>query len=129
MAVTAASFRVAFTEFTSITVYPDAMVNFWLAVAVKQVRACAWQDQVDLGIMLYVAHNCVLEAQANKAAATGGFPGGNTGSINNKSVDKVSVGYDTNVTAEEGSGNWNLTTYGQRFIRMSRLFGAGGIQL
>lgn len=129
MAVTEADFRAAFPEFTPNPPYTSAMIAFWLAVAVKQVRSCVWQDQTDLGVMLYMAHNCVLEAQAAKATATGGFPGGNTGAVNNKSVDKVSVGYDTTVTAEEDAGNWNLTTYGQRFIHMTRLFGAGGIQL
>lgn len=129
MAVTEAQFRVNFPEFTANPPYTTQMIVFWLAVATKQVRACVWQDQVDLGIQLYVAHNCVLEAQAAKAAATGGSPGAATGITNNKSVDKVSVGYDTITAAEADAGNWNLTTYGMRFIHMSRLFGASGIQL
>lgn len=129
MAVTEANFRANFPEFTANPPYTSQMITFWLAVAVKQVRAVRWQDQTDLGVQLYCAHNCVLEAQAAKAAATGGIPGVTTGVVSNKNVDKVGVGYDTTIASEADAGYWNLTTYGQRFWHMTRLFGAGGIQL
>ena len=129
MTVTAATFRQNFPEFVSDVTYPDTLVEFWLAVAVKQVRAQVWQDQTDLGVQLFTAHQIVLEAAAKKASLTGGTPGQNTGPVNNKSVDKVSIGFDTGASSVEKGGNWNLTTYGTRFKYFVDLFGAGGIQL
>ena len=129
MAINAAQFRANFPEFANVVTYPDTMINFWLTVAYKQVRAVVWQDQTDLGVQLFVAHNCVLEAQAIKAAATGGAPGGVVGPANSKSVDKVSVTYDTTAGTVPGWGNWNLTTFGTRFKYFVDMFGAGGIQV
>lgn len=127
--ITAAQFRANFTEFTSATIYPDAMINFWLGVAYKMVRACVWEDMLDVGVQLYVAHNCVLEAQAKKAAATGQAPGTIVGPANSKGVDKVSVSYDIAAGTVPGWGNWNLTTYGTRFKYYVDIFGAGGIEV
>lgn len=127
--ITADQFRLDFHEFSSSVTYPDTMIDFWLTVAANFVRQCVWGNQYGLGCELYAAHNLVLEAQAQRASQTGGIPGVATGPINSKSVDKVSVGYDTGVASEEGAGNWNLTTYGLRFKRLADLFGMGGIQL
>ncbi|MBX9696911.1 MAG: DUF4054 domain-containing protein [Alphaproteobacteria bacterium] len=46
-----------------------------------------------------------------------------------KSVGGVSVGYDSTAQSEKDAGWWNRTTYGQQFIRLVRIFGAGAIQL
>lgn len=127
--ITPATFRQNFPEFSSVTTYPDTMIQFWLTVAYKQCRAVVWQDELDLGVQLFVAHNCALEAQAVKAAKTGGMPGGVVGPANAKSVDKVSVSYDTGAGTVPGWGNWNLTTFGTRFKYYVDMFGAGGIQI
>lgn len=129
MTVTVETFRANFPEFASTTTYPNNMISFWLTVAGKQVRAIVWQDETDLGVQLFVAHNCVLEAQALKAARTGGAPGGVVGPANSKSVDKVSVSYDTGAGTVPGWGNWNLTTFGTRFKYFVDMFGAGAIQI
>jgi hypothetical protein len=122
-------FREDFPEFASIVTYPTTMVQFWLDVASQMVRQQVWGQQYKLGVELYTAHNLVLEAQAARAVAVGGVPGVSSGPINNKSVDKVSTGYDTTVASEEKAGAWNLTVYGTRFYRLMLMFGAGGIQL
>lgn len=127
--VTADQFRLDFPEFASAVTYPDTQVNFWLNVASQFVRVQVWGNQYTLGVELYAAHNLVLEQQAMRAVLTGGVPGIATGPINNKSVDKVSVGYDTASSSEEKGGNWNLTIYGLRYKRLADLFGMGGIQI
>ena len=33
--------------------------------------------------------------------------------------------YDTATASEEGAGFWNLTVYGQEYIRQARMVGAG----
>ena len=65
----------------------------------------------------------------SKAASAGGIPGSSSGVQSSKSVDGVSVSYDTTVATVEGAGNLNLTTYGTRFAELRDMFGAGGLQL
>ena len=127
--ITPANFRVNFPEFANVVTYPDSMISFWLTVAYKQLRACIWQDELDLGVQLFVAHNCVLEAQAIKAANSGQVPGTIVGPANSKSVDKVSVSYDTGAGTVPGWGNWNMSTFGTRFKYYVDMYGAGGIQV
>jgi hypothetical protein len=83
----------------------------------------------DFGQELHAAHNLVLERRAQDEAAKGNVPGWSKGAINNVSVDKASVGYDPASTIEPEAGHWNLTIYGQRFIRLLRQMGSGGLQI
>lgn len=129
MTVTVSSFRIDFPAFTDTAAYPDASVAFWLGLASKSLSPDRWGELLDYGTELFVAHNLALDAQANKAAAAGGVPGVASGLTSSKTVDKVSVSYDTASAAIEGAGNWNLTTYGQRYVQLARLVGAGGVQL
>lgn len=125
--------------------YSNEDVQFWLNIAGIMLNQRRWGPsakdvwpalptdlkltQYDYGCELFVAHNLVLEAQANAAAANGAPPGVTEGPINSKSVDKVSVGYDTQAAIERNAGNWNLTTYGLRFIKLARFLGSGPLQV
>lgn len=129
MTVTAASFRTTFPEFANVATYPDPQVNFWLAASVSQFNAGRWGTLLDLGVSLYVAHQVSLQAKAVKAAAFGGVPGAATGPVASKGVDKVNVSYDTGSVAEEGAGHWNMTIYGQQYIRLARQIGMGPVQI
>ena len=129
MTVTVASFRADFTEFSDVGIYSDSDVQFWLKYALLLLNADRWKSLLDLGTELFIAHNLVLEQQAKAAAANGGAPGISTGMVSAKSVDKVSISYDTNSALEKDAGQWNLTTYGTRYYRMMRMFGAGPIQV
>lgn len=129
MAVDAAQFRVDLPEFASTTVYPDSGVTFWLAIAYKLLRPEAWVDVLDFGAELFVAHNLAIEGLNQKAAAGGGAPGANVGAASQKTIDKVSVSYDTTAGLEPGAGHWNLTNYGTRFYRLMMLAGMGGRQI
>lgn len=128
MTVTAAQFRTDFPEFT-LASYPDASVNFWLAVAAKLLRPARWFDMLDLATELYVAHNLSLEFQAREDAAAGGAPGVSTGAVTSMAVGPASISFDASAGLEEGAGNWNLTVYGTRFAQLVRMFGAGPIQV
>ena len=84
----------------------------------------------DVMVELFVAHNLALEEQAVNSANVGGVPGvGVGGIVSSKSVGGVSISYDTTSGIEENAGHWNLTTYGKRFMRFVRIFGAGPAQL
>lgn len=127
--VTLISLRSDFPEFASTTSYPDSTVNFWIGVAGNMLIASRWGNMLSVGIELYAAHNLVLEAQAVVTTAIGGIPGIAKGPVSSEGIDKGSVSYDSVTASEDGAGNWNLTIYGSRFIRMAKMFGAGGLQI
>lgn len=101
----------------------------WSAFATAQVNPNAWGTQVNLGISLYTAHECVLAAQNVTASQVGGSPGQQGGIAQTKTVGSVTVGFDAQTSNEKDAAYWNLTTYGKQFIRLCRIFGAGCIQL
>lgn len=125
----AAQFRTDFPEFASETTYPNATIALWLNVASLSLPADRWGTLLDIGTELFVAHHLVVGARDAKAAAGGGIPGQTGGALASKSVDKVSVSYDTGASTIEGGDFWNSSTYGIQFLRMARMAGAGGIQL
>lgn len=129
MSVTPASFLVDYPEFGNSTKYPTSAIQYWITVAGNLLDTCRWGSMLDIGTELYVAHNLVLEGQAQAAGASGGTPGQNSGPIASKSVAAVSASFDTGSASIEGAGNFNLTTYGTRFYQLVRLIGAGGAQI
>jgi len=129
MTVTSIQFRSDFPEFGSATVYPDSLINFWLGVAVARLNQCAWGTLYTQGLELMTAHYVSIAGQRRKVAGVGGQPGASMGAISSKSVDKVSLGYDTALVGNEGAGQWNLTTYGTEFYELMQLIGMGGIQI
>lgn len=124
MAITSAQFRIDYPEFATIATYPDSAVNYFLTLAYQLLNADRWNTQLDMAAELFVAHNLVLEQRASLESATGQVPGSMTGPISNKSVDKVSIGFDTGSAANKDAGHWNLTIYGNRLYRLMKMFGA-----
>lgn len=124
-----ATFRADFPEFASVTTYPDASVQFWLTLAPKLISEERWGDVFDQGVELFVAHNLSLGQMALKAAAGGGAPGVTGGLVASKTVDKLSISYDTSAAMLPEAGHWALTTYGLRYLQLVMMFGAGGMQL
>jgi len=129
MSVTVASFRASFPEFTDPVRYPDAAVNFYLTLATRMLRPQVWGDLLDQGVMLFMAHNLVLAMRAAKAATVGSAPGVASGAVSSKTVDKVSMSYDTAGTAVQGGGQYNLTIYGNQYLQLVSIVGLGGTQL
>ncbi len=127
--VTIAQFRADFPAFTDTTVYPDAMIQWNITWATNLMNAYRWGNMYVQGMELLVAHLSFLNAQQNLAAAAGGAPGISKGMIASEGAGAVSLGYDTSSTAEEKAGAYNLTQWGQQFIRLARLIGMGPIQV
>lgn len=121
-------FRSDFPEFASTSLYPSSGVQFWLNFAYKMVDSARFSDVTDMAVELFAAHHISLEARALLESKGGGIPSV-SGVISAKSVDKVSINYDTGAGTEPNAGHWNTTIYGLRFIRMANMFGAGPIQL
>lgn len=126
---TPAELRLAFPAFASEPAYPDDVLQFWIDFAVIMLIVARWGTAAGMGYALFALHNVILEKQSGKTAATGGIPGVATGATVAKAVDRVSVNYDANATMELDAGHWNYTVYGQRFIRMARMMGAGAVAI
>ena len=148
LGVTPATFVVDFPEFGNQSAYPPAVIAYYLALANIMFNACFWggsspnapptgtpvsppQAMIDFGAELFVAHNLVLEYAAQRAAATGGLPGTQTGAVASKGVGPISISYDNGTTDFEAgnAADYNLTTYGKRLWRMIQMVGAGPVQL
>ena len=129
MTISVAQFRADLPEFSGTTMYPNSGVQFWLNFAYRMINSDRFLSETDIGAELFTAHFITLEARNVLESAGGGIPGSNVGALSSKSVDRVSVSYDTGAGTEQGAGHWNLTTYGTRFIWMCKIFGAGPIQL
>lgn len=129
MAVSVADFRSSFPEFSDVADYPDTNIQYWLDFEKLMFNEARWGDLMPKGVMLFAAHNLSLQRGRIQAAASGRAPGAATGVLSSKSVSKVSASYDVGVAAEEGAGVYNLTVYGQQYIHLARLIGAGPVQI
>lgn len=129
MTVTPATFRTAFPEFADASAYPDATITTWIGFASKLLSVDRWSELLDLGTSLFVAHNLILATRDIAATSRGGAAGSGSGVVASKSVDKVSVSYDTGAATISGAGAWNLTTYGVRYLQLARMVGAGAVQI
>jgi hypothetical protein len=128
MSLTPAQFRLDFPEFSNPIQFQDSLITFWINNAANLINTCRWDTLATLGTELLVAHNLVLSAR-DQASAVAGVPGEMTGPVSAKAVDKVSVSFDTNAAALPNAGDYNLTVYGVRFLRLARMIGSGGTQL
>lgn len=140
-----AQFLRDYPEFADQQVYPPSAFNYWANLAGLLLNSDRWGTsaatpwptvapypaltEFDVGCELFIAHNLTLEARAQAEAANGAPPGEATGMVSSKSVDKVSVSYDTSAAMEPDAGHWNLTTFGLRFRNLSQLYGAGPVQI
>jgi len=129
MAFDIGAFRVNFPEFADTAKYSTEQIQFWADLAELQVLESVWKRAVDKGRALYVAHEITLAYQNEKTSKIGGVPGTFAGIASSKAVGGANISYDSITSSEKDAGYWNLTTYGKQFIRLSRIFGAGCIQL
>ncbi len=140
--ITVAQFKIDFPEFDTGTVtdpnkvsISDSQINFWMTIAFAMIdpSAARWGGKdttiYNLGIELFTAHNVILEVLAQRDMDVGGVPGVATGTIAGKSAGDVAISYNSAAPLELDGGHWNYTAYGQRFLRLARMMGAGPIQV
>ncbi|WP_426576686.1 DUF4054 domain-containing protein [Xenorhabdus stockiae] len=127
---TVEQFRTDFPEFTDPTRYPDIAIQFYLGQADTLLDQDRHGDQFVYLAELFTAHYVELRGKAIASSAMGGSVNSAGGGIvSSKSVDKVSVSYDTSGVINPDAGFWNNTTYGREFYWWWSMFGAGGRQL
>lgn len=123
-------FRTAFPQFSDTTRFPDAQVEFRLNLADALLsEKVTGKKLFPYFVELFVAHYMALWLADSRASLVGGAGGSTNGVQASKSVDKVSVSYDTGATLNPEAGFWNNTRYGAEFWQMITMFGAGGRQL
>lgn len=121
-------FREDFPQFGNAVTFPNAQIQFRLNLADQLL------DENNFGeVFPYRRAFCRALHGAcavdNRAAAIGGGGGANSGVVSSKSVDKVSVSYDSSATMNPDAGFWNNTRYGAEFWQLIQMFGMGGRQL
>ena len=121
--------RSDFPEFGDTTKYPESLLDTWLNVASNLVNAVKWAELTNLGLELVTAHFTALSVADQVSVASGGIPGVVNGPTASKSVDKVSVTKDVAAVIIEGGGQWNMTSYGIRYLTLVNLLGAGPVQI
>lgn len=132
--ITPATFRQSFPEFAVAGDYADSVLAYWIAIGVMFQNTGVWgvgatvavsppTTPYDFGLELFVAHNLAVERRNLLTAAAGGVPGEAKGPTSAKSVNGVSISYDTGAAAEEDAGWWNMSIYGQRYIRLAQQMG------
>ena len=123
-------FRSAFPAFSDAGLYPGARIQFWLSLAQKMMKQKRWGDIYEEGVYLYVAHYLTVES-TSAGSGGGGASGGGTGIVTSESQSigdtSFSQTYDTSSYA--GDGQMASTSYGQMFLDLSKMIGAGGVQL
>lgn len=125
------TFRQSLPEFASTDDYPSFNVQMYLRIGRKMLPESRWEDCLDDGLTLYVAHYLVLYSRNRSASETVGPDGvGNVVGVETaKSVDGVSVAMDVGAVTFADAGHWNQTSYGVQLYQLALMFGAGGIQL
>lgn len=127
---TVSDFRRDFPQFNDAAIYPDTQINFRLNLAdVLLSESITGTALFPYLVELYVAHYMALWLADQRSVQAGGAGGSTNGVQSSKSVDKVSVGYDTSAVINPDAGFWNYTRYGIEFYQLITMFGAGGRQL
>lgn len=132
--VTFAQWKGDFPEFDTddsslAALFPESAFNYWAQVGMFLINQNRWGRLFNVGLELFVAHHIVLEALAQRDMNVGGLPGLAKGAIAGKAAGAVTVTYDPRSTLTEDGEHWNYTVYGQRYINMAKMMGAGPIQV
>ena len=128
-ALDVATFRILRPGLNDPQGYPDALIQHYLTLGIKQLDPCRWQDLLVEGLCDWVAHYVVVQKRNAQALERGAVSGNAIGRVTSKSVGGVSVNYDVSGTIETDGGHWNTTTYGSAFLRNARMVGSGGVQI
>ena len=123
------SFRETMPAFADAAQYPTFQFNFYLNLGKKLLNEDRWEDLLDYGLTLFIAHYLTLYKRRMDAASVGGDAGKIVGNETSKAVDSVSKSMDVSGVIITDAGHWNQTTWGVQFYQLMMMAGAGGIQL
>jgi hypothetical protein len=114
---------------------PHAIMNSFLSMANDVVSPDRWGDMWRFGVGLFVAHYATLylrtiqnNPDGSKNIMSAVASGQLFGIINSASLGDASVSYDTSAATNSTTdwGQWNLTSYGQQYASLAKVFCIGG---
>lgn len=131
--MTPEEFRTAYPPFADPEIYTDARVEYWLNFAMKMVDSRRWRASgfQDEGQGLLTAHYLQVFEVRDEATGEAITPDAGGGALMGKSRTADGVSYTDNfdTSAYAGAGQLASTLYGQQFLDLRSLIGAGGMQL
>lgn len=114
---------------------PTAIMATFIRMVNATVTESRWFESWRLAAGLFVAHYVTMYLRQNKgndsgnATASGAADSGAlVGIVSSASLGDASVSYDTSAAtqATQTWGQFNLTTYGQQYASLARMFVLGG---
>ena len=129
---TVEDFLAAYPQFGGGAV-PDTMVKAWVNMARASIHKNRYHDAWEICMGLYIAHWLTFYLQM---AASADDPlqkkiaaGLAKGLQSSKSAGDISVSYDFGSVNEDfaGWGAYKLTSYGQQFVTLARMYAIGGM--
>ena len=114
---------------------PSQMMNVFLNMVNGTVSSQRWGDAWRLAASLFVAHYVTLYLRQNDGNTSGtanakqaADSGALIGIVTSASLGDANVSYDvSNVTqATQNWGQFNLTSYGQQYASLARIYCLGG---
>ena len=133
MSLDVAAFRAAYPAFSNPTIYTDARIDYWLTFAVIMVSGRRWQrsGMQDYGQGLLVAHYLTIADRYDAQTGTylPAMGAGGAATSESQSADGVSWSEGRDASAYKDDGQLASTWYGQQFLDLRYLIGAGGMQL
>jgi hypothetical protein len=126
MPLSSSDFRQRYPAFGDTVKYPPGSVELYIELAYDALNKRRFTDKwLDFAAGLYTAHMLTLDG------AQGGAQGADSlsGLVQSANVDSVSVTFDTASVVDMNAGHWNETTYGRRYYRLLRMFGAGPVHV
>jgi hypothetical protein len=114
------TFRALFPELGAAA---DQTVLVWIEQSAVLDATRIGPVNYPLAQLLFAAHNVALGLQAAKA----GTPGASFAPVTSKGADGLSVSFDVNLTAIDGAGVYNATSYGQRLWKLLEAAAMGGM--
>lgn len=111
-------FRMRFPEFKAIT---DDVVAFFINDAMQELSPSKWGRLYSRGLTTLTAHLLAMYERIIENGDGANYP------VVSESAGELSVSYGSTATAE--TSQYELTCYGQEFLRLRRLVAVGAMVL
>lgn len=114
---------------------PSAVMNMFVSMANSTIAEERWGETWRFACGLFVAHYATMYLRQSGGNTNGSTSakqavdsGALVGIVSSASLGDASVSYDTSAAtqATQNWGQFNLTTYGQQYASLARLFVLGG---
>lgn len=119
--MTPTEFKARFPEFSSET---NDRVQLFINDADPLFDQARWDDLYPVGLANLVAHELVV---ANVQTAAAGQIGKLSNDTLTKKVGDVQSGKDSMLLNKQAENPYMRTTYGQKYLNLRKLVGAGGV--